>query len=198
ALAHFYVGLVFDGTDPKAKQIRAPFFANLDGVEGVAERLGHRTAPFVERPTVRDDAAIGRSVAHAGGHQQRTMEPAAILVGAFEINVGGPLGTFQYRQIRRAGIEPDVENVIFLAPFCGATGTLCPRGEQFFRRVLVPGVGAFLFKPFDDIAQSFEIFEARATTFTIKNDDRHAPEALAGDAPIRALLNHFAHAGFAP
>ena len=45
--------------------------------------------------------------------------------------------------------------------------------------MLVPGVGAFLFEPLDDTAQGFEIFEARAATFTIKNDDRHAPEALA-------------------
>src|SRR5213594_4257374 len=32
ALAHFYVGLVFDGTDPKAKQIRTPLFADFDGI----------------------------------------------------------------------------------------------------------------------------------------------------------------------
>src|SRR5437762_10147062 len=44
---------------------------------------------LVERPAVGDDATIGRSVTHAGGHQQRTVEPAAILIGAFEINVGG-------------------------------------------------------------------------------------------------------------
>ncbi len=58
ALAHFYVGLVFDGTNPEAKQIRAPLFANFDGVERVAEGLGHRAALFVERPTVSDDTAI--------------------------------------------------------------------------------------------------------------------------------------------
>src|SRR6267378_798557 len=96
ALAHFYVGLVLDGTNPEAKQIRAPLFANFDGVERVAEGLGHWAALFVERPAVGDHATIRRSVAHARGNQQRTVEPAAILIRAFEINVRGPLGALQH------------------------------------------------------------------------------------------------------
>ena len=95
ALAHFYVSLVFDGADPKTEQVRTPLFADFDGVERVAERLGHGAALLVERPAVGNDAAVGCSVANAGGHEERAMEPAAILIGAFEINVGGPLGAFQ-------------------------------------------------------------------------------------------------------
>src|SRR4029077_10137440 len=40
--------------------------------------------------------------------------------------------------------------------------------------------------------------EAHPARIAIKNNDRHAPEALAGDAPVRTLLNHFVHAVFAP
>src|SRR5439155_217085 len=58
ALAHFYVGLVFDGTDPKAKQIRTPLFADFDGIEGVPDRFGHRAALFVERPALGDDSVL--------------------------------------------------------------------------------------------------------------------------------------------
>ena len=32
----------------------------------------------------------------------------------------------------------------------------------------------------------------------IENRDRHAPRSLAGDAPVRAALEHIAHAAFAP
>src|SRR6266481_7079052 len=198
ALAHFYVGLVFNGADPEADQVRAPLFADFDGVERVAERLGHGAALLVERPAVGDDAAIGRSVADARGNKQRAVEPAAILIGAFEIDVGGPLGALQNGEIRRTGVKPDVENVVFLAPFCGAAGAGCAGGEQFFRGVLIPGVGAFLFEPFHDVAQSGEILEARPACVAIENDDGNAPETLAGDAPVRALLNHFVHAVFAP
>src|SRR5258708_13894001 len=79
ALAHFYVGLVFDGADPQAKQISAPLFTNFDGIERVAERFGHRAALLVERPAVGDHAAIRLRVAHTGGNQPRTLEPSAIL-----------------------------------------------------------------------------------------------------------------------
>jgi len=64
--------------------------------------------------------------------------------------------------------------------------------------VLVPGVGAFFFKPFHDIAQRFEILQALSATLAVENDDGHAPETLARDAPIRALLDHLVHAVFAP
>src|SRR6267143_4756723 len=120
ALAHFYVGLVFDGANPEAQQIGAPLFANFNWIERVAERLGHRAALFVERPAVGHNTAIRRTVTHAGGYKQRTVEPAAILIGAFEINVRGPLGPLQYGEIRRAGIKPHIENVVLFAPFCRA------------------------------------------------------------------------------
>src|SRR5713226_5556729 len=126
------------------------------------------------------------------------MEPAAILIGAFEINVGGPLGALQHGEIRRAGIEPHIQNVVFLAPL--RRPTRAPRAcrQQFLRTVFVPGVGAFFFKPFHDIAQRFEIFEALSASLAVEDDDRHTPEALARDAPVRTLFNHFVHAVFAP
>ena len=64
--------------------------------------------------------------------------------------------------------------------------------------MFVPGVGAFFFEPLDDVAQCFEVFEAFTATFAIKNDDGRAPEALARNAPIGTMLDHFVHAIFAP
>ena len=73
-----------------------------------------------------------------------------------------------------------------------------PGGKQFFRGMLVPGVGAFFFEPFHDVAQRREIFQPLAARVAIKNDDRHAPETLPRDAPVRPLLDHFVNAFFAP
>src|SRR4029077_18301781 len=64
--------------------------------------------------------------------------------------------------------------------------------------VLVPGIRALFLEPANDVSQRFEIFEARAARVTIKDDDGHAPEALARNGPVRALRDHVVHAVFAP
>src|ERR1700741_466432 len=64
--------------------------------------------------------------------------------------------------------------------------------------MLVPGVGALLFKPLHHIAERAKIFETFAAGIAIKNDDGHAPETLTRNAPVRALFDHFVHAVFAP
>jgi len=116
ALAHFHVSLILDGSYPEAQQIAAPAFADLDGIERIAKRLGHGAAQFVQRPAVSDHAAIRRGIADPGRDQQGAVKPAAVLIRALKINVCGPLRAFQHGQVRRAGIEPDIENVVFLAP----------------------------------------------------------------------------------
>src|SRR5882724_511519 len=207
ALAHFYIGLIFHRADPETEQVGAPLFADFDGIDRVAERFGHWAALLVESPAVRDDAAIRRSVAHAGGNEKRAVEPAAILIGTLEINVGGTpilprVDKTEFRcehcQIRRTGIKPDVQDVVFLTPFRRAAGALRSGRQQFFRCVLIPGVGPFFFEPLHDIAKRAKVFEALAATLAVENDDRDAPEALARDVPVWALLDHFVHAVFAP
>ena len=166
---HAHVGCVVLRSDPQAQQVGAPLFADLGGQHHVAERFRHRPAVLVERPAVREHLAVGRAAAHADANQQRAVEPAAILVRAFEVHVRGP-GQFrvgrarriEHRQMRRAGIEPDVENVVFLAPARGAAmRSACP-AEAVPRACAEPGVGAFLSKPAEDVAQRREVFEQLA------------------------------------
>src|ERR1043166_2376851 len=64
--------------------------------------------------------------------------------------------------------------------------------------MLVPGVGAFFFEPLDDVAERLVILELFAAAIAEENDDGHAPEARAGNAPIRPLLDHFVDAVLAP
>src|SRR5258708_33834465 len=100
--------------------------------------------------------------------------------------------------MRGAGIEPDIQNVVFLAPLGSPAGALSSGGQELLGSVLVPSVRAFLFKPTHHVAQCLVIFEARAARLTIKNDDRHAPEALPRNRPVWALLNPVVHAIFPP
>ena len=52
----------------------------------VAERLRHLAALLVEREAVRQHDVEGRAAAGAAAFEQRRLEPAAVLVGAFQIH----------------------------------------------------------------------------------------------------------------
>ena len=73
-----------------------------------------------------------------------------------------------------------------------------PGGNKFFGRMRVPGVRAFLLKPLHNIAQRREIAELLSASIAEEHDDRNAPETLAGNAPVRAALDHFVDAVLAP
>jgi len=70
--------------------------------------------------------------------------------------------------------------------------------QKLVWRVLIPRIVALFFKPTHNVAQSAEIFQACSARVAIENDNGHAPKALARDAPVRAFLDHFVHAVFAP
>src|SRR5262249_50569990 len=125
-------------------------------------------------------------------------EPAAILIRAFEVDVGGPLSAFEYRKVRGAGVEPDIENVVLLAPFHRAARAFRSSGQKLFRRMRVPGVGAFLFEPLHHVAKRGEVLQLPAAALAEEHDDGHAPEALARDTPVRALFDHFVDTVLAP
>ena len=74
-----------------------------------------------------------------------------MLVGAFEIERGRPFeigALLEHEGVGRAGIEPDVENVVDLLPFAGIVDQPCE--EALLRARLEPGVGAFRAERADD------------------------------------------------
>src|SRR2546428_11076783 len=62
----------------------------------------------------------------------------------------------------------------------------------------IPGVSALFFEPANNIAESGEIPELLAAGVAVENDDGHAPEALAGNAPVGAARDHVVDALLAP
>src|SRR3546814_2055328 len=88
----------------------------------VAERLRHFEALGIHGEAMREDGLIRRLSARAAAFEQRRLEPAAMLVAAFEIEVGavraavvaderGPAPAFEHEGMGAARIEPDVENI---------------------------------------------------------------------------------------
>jgi len=74
------------------------------------------------------------------------MEPAAVLVRAFEIDVGGPLeigALFQAEGMGAAAIEPHVQDIAYLFPFLGI---VVVAQEAAGRAIGEPGVGALFRK----------------------------------------------------
>ncbi len=139
------VGIV-GGADPEPQDIGAGLRHHLLRLDGVAERLRHLAAVLVQREAVGQHDVIGRAAAGAAAFQQRGMEPAAVLVAAFQIHHGvlaaidlaldagkaGKMhGVFQHEGMGRAGIEPDVADVVDLLPvLVGAAARESVRGRR--------------------------------------------------------------------
>jgi len=119
-----------------------------------------------------------------------------MLVGTFQIEVGGVRQAFALLQqagVGDAGIEPDVEGVAHLHVIRGL-------GSQQFGRVEAePGFDAVLFHALGDFLQQFQAARVQFSGGLVHEEgDRHAPVALARDAPVRAVLHHRFQPGAAP
>src|SRR5262245_2591802 len=127
-----------------------------------------------------------------------------MLVGALEIHHGVTaavllaldagkarevLRVLQHEGVRRARIEPDIEDVIDLLP--RLPGVLAEKALA--RAGRIPGVGAFLLERLRDAridTRVVEDLDRAVGLFAHEHGDRHAPGALARDHPVGPALDH--------
>ena len=147
-----------------------------------------------------DDRLKGGDARDGKGEDERGIEPAAVLVVALEIEVAGIFraALAQNAIPGRARIEPDVHDVGLLAviPIRGGGVAIAFR-EQILRLGLEPNGGAVLAEKLRDMGED-GLFEDWGAILVIKNRQRNAPDALARDAPVRAVLDHVDHLLLAP
>src|SRR3546814_3260217 len=74
--------------DPHAQNVRAAFGDDLQRIDDIAQRFGHFTALLVERKAMGKYGVIRCAAACAAACEQGGLEPAAMLVGAFEVEAG--------------------------------------------------------------------------------------------------------------
>ena len=74
-----------DRRDPEAHNFAAHAFGNVDRIDAVAERFRHGAALLVEGPARSGHVGVRRAASQSDGSEQRRVEPAAMLVAAFEI-----------------------------------------------------------------------------------------------------------------
>ena len=114
---HRHLVAVIGRRDPQAQHVGAEFFIDLLRLDAVAERLRHLAALRIDGETVRQHFVVRRAAVHRDRRQQRGLEPAAMLIGAFEIHhlVAGFAreirALIEHAEMRDARIEPDVEDV---------------------------------------------------------------------------------------
>ena len=177
---------------PKPKNIGAELAGHLAGRGDVAERFRHLAALLVHDEAMGEHRLERRHAAGADRFQQRRMKPAAMLVGAFEIQIGRPgqAACFQHEGMGAATFEPDIDDVEHL--FIG--GGIAPGAEEAFRRRGVPGIGALGAENLDDAVHHDLVAQHLAGCLLDEHRDRHAPGALAADAPVGPAGDHRADA----
>ena len=172
------------------------------GLDRVAERLRHLDAFEVDQEAVRQHLAERRAAARAEADEQRALEPAAVLIAAFEVDVSRPRQFRTHRQHRlvtRAGVEPDIEDVhLALERAVTAFRAGQARRHEFLGRPFVPGVRAVAL---EDRGGAFDDLRTRhrfAAGGAVERRNRHSPRALARDAPVRPVDEHVVDAIVSP
>ena len=160
------------------------------GIDHIAQGLAHLAALLVEGEAVGEHPPVGGVAVHRHRGEQAALEPAAVLVGALQVEIGGAAqpAPFEHPGPGGARVEPHVHGVGALAPLVGLSG---PGRRQQARLVpLPPDVGAVLGDQLPGVGQGVGVEQHLARLPVIKDGDRHAPGALAGDAPVAPLAHH--------
>ena len=136
-------------------------FDDLIRRDGVTDGFGHLHALLIEREPVGDHIAIGRTALGAAGLQERGMEPAAVLVGAFHVDIGDAilcavLAVAQNERVGGAGIEPHIQHVKDLIIVIRVGDAV---QDLFFKALLIPNIRAFFLKGGGDAGVQFIAFE---------------------------------------
>ena len=131
------------------------------------------------------------------------MEPAAVLIGALEVQLGRPpeIGMrLQHRRVTAAGVEPHIEGVGALAEHrLAALAAPCARRQQLLLTAEVPLLDpAAPTEDLRDVLDDRLLEQQRLAAGAVEGGDRHAPHALAGERPVRPMRDHVEDAFLAP
>ena len=171
--------------------------------------LGNFFAISIDHETVRQHCLERRRAIAGERKQQGALEPTAMLVATLEIDIGLPVlhaflfGMMQLRSLHdhraRAGtgIDPHIERVhrfpVGLRAFPISGLHVGPEGSCV---AFEPDIGAVFFNERSCVAYDAGIEDRLGTR--IKSRDRHAPSALAADAPIGSAIHRAFDAVLAP
>src|SRR5438128_5951964 len=183
---------------PQAQDLRAVLLDDFLWRHDVAGRLRHLIAFAIEHEAVREHGLVRRAPVSGDAGQQRAVEPAAVLVGAFQVEIGRPPALprrlaprLEDRRVAHPGLEPHVQDVPLLVEVpAAALRAGCAWRQQFSSLPFEPDVGTVLLDQLGDMLDDRRRDEDLAASLARESRDRHAPHALAGEAPVRPFLDH--------
>ena len=137
---------------------------------------------------MRADGAERGGAPRADRLQQAVLEPAAMLVAAFEVEIGRPrLAPALHREaVGAAAFEPDVNDVAHLLIIRRVVAV----AEKALRARRVPGIRTLGRKRLYDAVQNGRVTQGFVGFAVDEYGHRHAPGALPADAPIRPPGDH--------
>jgi hypothetical protein len=174
---------------PQAKDVGAALLEHGERVDRVAEALRHLAHVLVEREAVGEHRLVRGAAAGAAALHQRGLEPAAMLVRAFDVEVGADafaIARLDHVGVGAAAVEPDVEDVGDRLVIVEAVAV----AEQGLVVGAEPGVGTALVEGADDPRIDHGVLQILAGLAVDVQRDRNAPGALAADHPVRAAFHH--------
>ena len=187
------VVLVIDAGGPEADHVAAVFVVVVVGGHGLGGfvaalvALADLFAAGIDDEAIGDDILIRRGAAHGDADHEAALEPAAMLVGALDIDIGGAgqLGmTVQNGDGGAAGVDPHIERVFAALAAFREADEVAPEGVVFFK----PEVRAVLLDGIGDLVRDGGVHDGVAFGI-VENGKRHAPGALAADAPVGTALD---------
>ena len=179
---------------PQAHDVRARLGHHIVGKDRVAQRLRHLATVAVHDETMREHFAERWLVVGADAREQAGLEPAAVLVRALQVHVGGTAQLrprVQHAGVRDTRLPPHIQDVVLGLELCAATARACGAfGKILGRLADEPRVRAFDLPQSDDGVECSVGRDRLAALHAREHRDRDSPGALPRDAPVRAVGDH--------
>src|SRR5881409_3909604 len=183
---------------PEAQDLRAVLLDDFLWRHDVAGRLRHLIAFAIEHEAVREHGLVRRAPVSGDAGQQRAVEPAAVLVGAFQVEIGRPpvlpgrlAPRLEDRRVAHPGLEPHVQDVaLFVEVPAAALRAGSASRQEISSLPFEPDVRAVLLDQLGDMLDDRRRDQDLAASLARKPRNRHAPHTLAGEAPVRAVEDH--------
>ena len=199
-LGYRHLAGIVGGRHPQTQDVGAHAVGDFLRRDDVAEGLRHLAAVLVHGESVGQQPLVRRMTVDGRAGQQRGVEPAAMLIGTFQIEIGTRAAlvahgvrTAHHMPMGGAGIEPDIQGIgdlFVLRRFVA---------KQFGSIQLRPGLDTALLHTLCHLLHQLDGARVQLAVFLVQEErDRHAPDALARDTPVRTSGDHAVQARLPP